>query len=382
MGDRTVTIALDSFKGSIGAARLGDAVARRLAERFPGVQFDNFPCSDGGDGFAESVAWHIGGKWVECTVCDPLMRPRAARYLWSEDDRLAVIEAAEANGLVLLAPGERDPLAATSFGVGELLLDAARRGAESIIIGVGGSATVDGGVGMACAIGVRFLRRGRVIDSVHITDFAEADSLEVPSPHPLKDVQIVVASDVRTRLRGPRAASAIWIYGPQKGGTEASLAEIEECLSCFDRMVRARLGIAYGEVEMGGAAGGLAAGLAAFAGAKLRLGMELFDELTGLRAQIESSALVITGEGRLDAQSAEGKVVSYVSRAAREAGVPVVALCGSAQEHRINLDGVVQLVASGMSVEECIAHPLAALDGVLPRLESAVADPLDCCADG
>ncbi len=373
MGDRSVSIILDSFKGSIGAAELGAAVARLLGERFPGIRFDNFPCSDGGDGFTESVAWHLGGERAGCTVRDPLMRPRTVHYLWSAADRLAIIEAAEANGLALLARDELDPLETTSYGVGELLLDAARRGAERIIIGVGGSATVDGGVGMARAVGVRFLRRGRVIDSPRIGDFAEADSLEMPTPHPLTNVQILVASDVRTRLLGPRPVSAVWMYGPQKGGTEASLAQIEGCLSHLDRLVRARLGVDYGEAEMGGAAGGLAAGLAAFANAKLRMGMGLFDELTGLRAQVRRSALVITGEGRLDAQSAEGKVVSDVSGAARAAGVPVIALCGSAQEHRIDLDGVVELAASGMPVEACIARPLAALDKVLPRLAEAVA---------
>ncbi len=338
------------------------------------MRFDNFPCSDGGDGFAEAVGWHVSGERANCTVHDPLLRPRTSRYLWSGAERLAIIEAAEANGLALLAGDERDPLKATTFGVGELLLDAAQRGAKRIVVGVGGSATIDGGNAMARAIGVGFLRHGRVIDSVRIADLAEADALEMPSPYPLEGIEVVVASDVRTRLLGPRAVSAIWMFGPQKGGTEESLARIEAGLSHLDRLVRSRLGMAYGALEMGGAAGGLAAGLAVFAGAKLRMGMELFDELTGLRAQVARSALVITGEGRLDAQSAEGKVVSYVSRLARAAGVPLIVLCGSAEEHRIDTDNVVELAASGMPIEECIARPLAALDKVLPRLTGAVAD--------
>ena len=358
---RIVSLIFDSFKGSIGAAEIGGIVCEKLSPILPKVELVNFPASDGGDGFVEALAYHTGGEPVECEVADPLGRRRTARYIWSGAGRTAIIESAEANGLTLLADDERDPLKTTTRGVGELLLDAASRGAERIIIGVGGSATVDGGVGMAEALGF---------------EFSDAYGIIPPGACALADIEILVACDVRTELLGPRHSSAVWIYGPQKGGTEQSLCAIEKSLTRIDRLVRTKLGLEYGRLEMGGAAGGLAAGLAVFAGAELRQGIRLFDDLAGLSRQIDESALVITGEGRLDEQSAEGKVVSYVSRAARRAGVPVIALCGCACEHSIDFDAVFCLTDSGKSVEECIAGPPAAVAEVIPRLAASIREHL------
>ena len=367
-----VSLIFDSFKGSIGAVELGAALQQHLRSHFSDVEFVNFPCSDGGDGFVSAVAYHVGGETVECEVADPLLRPRTARYVWNATDRVAIVESAQANGLALLKKEELDPLKTTTYGVGELLLDAERRGAKRIIIGVGGSATVDGGLGMAQALGFGFTTP----DDRQLGPWMEAFEPDVrivpPEPHPLADVRVEVACDVRTRLLGPRETSAIWVYGPQKGGTEESLALIERCLTRLDDVIRSQFRKEYGGLAMGGAAGGLAAGLAAFAGARLCPGMELFDELTGLRRQIEGSALAVTGEGRLDRQSAEGKVVSYVSALARAAGIPVIALCGSAGEHNLPLDGVVALTDSGMPVDDCIARPLDALAAVLPRLVETI----------
>ncbi len=370
--ERVVTLVFDSFKGSIGATELGGFLRDLLRPEFPGLDIANFPASDGGDGFAESVGFHFRAQRVECAASDPLMRPRAAHYIWSPNDRLAILESAQANGLALLAGHELDPLRTTTYGVGELLLDAARRGAGRIIVGVGGSATVDGGVGMAQALGFTFADSAGQLLGPHISEFGDVSQISAPAEHPLTDVRISVACDVRTRLLGPRAVSAVWIYGPQKGGTEESLSLIERHLTQLDGLVRSELGGKYGEMEMGGAAGGLAAGLAVFAGAKLRRGMELFDELTGLRQQIERSSLVITGEGRLDEQSAEGKVVSYVSDLARSSGIPVVAVCGSVGAHAIALDDVLALTDSGMPAAACIARPLDALAAALPRLVETI----------
>ncbi|MFW6158628.1 MAG: glycerate kinase [Planctomycetota bacterium] len=367
---RTVLLVFDSFKGSISASALGERLAQRLAPHLPEARIVNFPASDGGDGFADSVGYHFRTTPVTCPVSDPLMRPREARYVWSPADRLAIIESAQANGLALLDPDERDPLRTTTYGVGELLLDAADRGAAEVVLGVGGSATVDGGTGMAGALGFGFLDGdGRRLDAT-IAALDHVARIVPPDPHPLADLTIRVASDVRTRLLGER--SAVWIYGPQKGGTTASLTRIERTLARLAEHVRPLYGLDYAGMPMGGAAGGLAAGLAAFAGAELCSGMALFDELTGLADRVAASDLVITGEGRLDEQSAEGKVVSYVADVARRAGVPVIALCGSAGEHGIPLDGVVGLTDSGLPAEECMARPLDALDRILPRLAQLI----------
>jgi glycerate 2-kinase len=337
----------------------------------------NFPCSDGGDGFAEAVGHHLAGQRVACQVHDPKMRPRTAHYLWSPEERLAIIESAQANGLPLLSPDERDPLRATTYGVGELLLDAERRGVERIILGVGGSATVDGGIGMAQALGWRFVACDGSTMGPWMAEFEPAAAVIPPQPYPLEAVRVEVACDVRTRLLGPRETSAIWIYGPQKGGSEAALEQIEQSLTQLRDRLRKDTGRDYGGMPAGGAAGGLAAGLAIFAGAALRPGMKLFDELTGLTSQVAGSALVITGEGKLDAQSAEGKVVGYISRIAAKAGVPVVALCGMAEASTVALDGVVALTDSGRSPDECIARPLDALDAVMPKLVELVRGRLD-----
>ncbi len=372
---RTITLIFDSFKGSIGAPELGDALSVRLDRHLPGARIVNFPASDGGDGFAESVGHHFRTAPVGCRVSDPLMRPRRAQYVWSPDERLAVVESAQANGLALLDPAELDPLKTTTCGVGELLLDAARRGAEQVVMGVGGSATIDGGVGMAAALGFEFLdERGRQI-APRIGAFDTLARIVPPERHPLADVAVRVACDVRTPLLGER--SAVQIYGPQKGGTPATLSRIESNLARLAEVIRALSDVDFAGMPMGGAAGGLAAGLCVFAGADLRNGMELFDEMTGLAEQIEQSDLVVTGEGTLDEQSAEGKVVSYVSRLADRAGVPTIALCGVIGDHRIPLGAAVGLTDSGLPVGECIARPINALDRVLPRLLELVRDCLD-----
>jgi glycerate kinase len=377
-----ISLILDSFKVSIGAVALGDALRERLAAAFPGEEIVNFPCSDGGDGFAESVGHHFPAERVACTVCDPLGRPRTAHYLWSADDGLAIIESAEANGLALLRPDELNPMRTTTVGVGELLLDAARRGAQRIVIGVGGSATVDGGLGMAQALGFRFfgLRddwigwlcplplRGRELGP-RMTGFEPIIAIEQPERHPLDGIELRVACDVMTK-----PYEAVRIYGPQKGATPEMVEVLARDFVWLDGALRMHLHRPFSGMKMGGAAGALAAGLVAFAHAELELGMRLFDQLVGMRRQIERSSLVITGEGKLDSQTGLGKAVGYVARCCRSVGVPVVALCGAAEPSDVDLDGVVALTESGLPPQDCIARPLEALDRVMPRLIERVRD--------
>ena len=361
--DGAISIILDSFKGSIGAVELGAALQGRLRPHFPDREIVNFPCSDGGDGFAEAVGYHFQGHRVECTVSDPLMRPRTAHYIWSPTDKLAIIESAQANGLALLKKEELNPLKTTTWGVGELLLDAKERGAERIIIGVGGSATVDGGLGMAQALGWRFTTlTGREIGPL-MGEFKMPAVITAPEPHPLAGVRIEVACDVTTET-----TRAVSIYGPQKGATPAMVDELKHDFEQLDSSMRLHAKRQFAGIEMGGAAGALAAGLTAFADAELKLGMMLFDDVAGLQQQIERSSLVITGEGKLDEQTRFGKVVSYVAQRCRSAGVPVIALCGMAEASDLDLDDVVALTESGMPPDDCIARPLDALDRVLPDL--------------
>ncbi len=371
---RVVSLMFDSFKGSISAVELGELLCAELRAHLPDVELVNFPVSDGGDGFLESVAFHTGGEPVECRVTGPLQRPRTARYIWNGAERLAIIESAQANGLALLAERERDPLRTSTWGVGELLLDAARRGARRIIVGVGGSATVDGGIGMAQALGVRFLGSGGRELGPEIGKFENACDIdtETPAPRVLDGVEVFVACDVRTKL-----LDAMLIYGPQKGGTPETLERIRSHLVELDELVKRKLGREFAGLVMGGAAGGLAAGLAVFAGATLRGGMELFDELTGLREQVRRSALVVTGEGRLDEQSSLGKVVGYVSGEARtRPGIPVIAFCGSAAGHGLALDAVLCLTECGMAAEQCMVRPREAVAKLVPHLAALVNEHL------
>jgi glycerate kinase len=319
-----VLIAPDKFKGSISAAVAAQAIANGLREALPDIECVLAPIADGGEGFAEALCLALGGKWIERPAKDPLERDVPCRYAWIEREKLAIIETAEASGLWRLKIEERAPLRAHTFGTGQLIRDAAERGARKILVGLGGSATTDGGAGLAAALGYDLLTSdnedlapypGDLIALVRIED---TNVIEFP--------EIIAACDVQNPLLGERGTARV--FAPQKGADEKTVTHLEASLTQLAEIVTESLGCDFKNTPGAGAAGGLGYGLMSFCHAQVRSGFDLVAEAIGLEEKIAAADLIITGEGRLDAQTLEGKGPAGVALLARRHGKPVVAFGG------------------------------------------------------
>lgn len=339
-----ILIAPDKFKGSFGAEAVGEHIAAGLREVCPAADIELQPIADGGEGTAEVLRRSLGGALVECAAHDALGRELRARFGWVPTARIAFLEMSAAAGLAQLAPEERAPLRATTFGVGEMLLAAVARGADNILIGLGGSATNDGGSGLARALGFRLLdAAGQEIDSIG----AMEKLARIVPPNELRLPAITVVADVRNPLLGPRGATRT--FGPQKGATPEQIEVLERALNRLAE-VAAEDGSDFRDRPGTGAAGGLGFGLLAFCGAELRPGFEVVAEALDLRARISTTDYVITGEGNLDTQTLEGKGPAGVARLARELGKPVFAIVGRCSgEAEVNalFDGIFTLDDDG-----------------------------------
>ena len=317
-----ILLASDKFKGSLTATEVTGSLRRVLEAQLPGVTCDVCPIADGGEGTTEAVITALRGDWVECPVVDARSRPRTARYGWLPAQAEAVLEMSAASGLAQVLDLPLEPAQATTRGTGQMMADALRRGASRLLIGIGGSATNDGGAGMAAALGHRFLdAEGRVIDPLP-AHFARIARIE-PAPLDLPPVQ--VACDVDNPLLGPRGATAV--YGPQKGVRDRAF--FEDGLAHLADLVRRDLGRDCRDTPGAGAAGGLGWGLMVFCNAELTGGFDLVAGHIGLEERIARADLVLTGEGRLDAQTLYGKGPVGVAQMARRLGKPVVAYAGA-----------------------------------------------------
>jgi len=329
-----IVIALDKFKGSLTAPAACEIVRRTLGEVQPGVQIVVKPMADGGDGTAEALHAALGGEWMTQQVTGPLPAlPVTARYLWLARERRAFIEMAQASGLVLLQPAQRNPLLTTTLGTGELLADAIRRGAERIWLAIGGSATTDGGVGAAMALGWRFLdAAGSPVnlgggELEHIAKIVAPDPNARPGPAAAGSLpQIEVLCDVDNPLCGDRGAACV--FGPQKGATPAIVQQLDAGLRHLAAVVKAQLGKDILDVPGAGAAGGLGGGAMAFLNARLVPGIETVMSASRLAEDLAGADWVVTGEGQFDEQSLHGKVVAGVTALAQTAGVKVAVLAG------------------------------------------------------
>ncbi|MEU6658204.1 glycerate kinase [Streptomyces sp. NPDC046821] len=325
-----VLIAADKFKGSLTAVQVAERVTAGLRRIAPGVRIDSVPVADGGDGtVAAAVA--AGFERREVRVTGPVGDEVTAAYALR--DGTAVVEMAEASGLQLLPEGAFAPLTSTTYGSGELLAAALDAGARSIVFGVGGSATTDGGAGMLAALGATFLDAdGKPVGpgGGALADVATAD-LSGLDPR-LADVEIVLASDVDNPLTGPKGAPAV--YGPQKGATPDDVATLDAALAHFARVLAESIGpkaLEYADSPGAGAAGGIGYGALVGLGASFRAGIEVMLDVLGFAPALAGATLVITGEGSLDEQTLHGKAPAGVAAAARAAGVEVVAVCGRLQ---------------------------------------------------
>lgn len=338
-----IVVAPDKLKGSLGAIGAAEAIARGAARAAPGASIVSKPVADGGEGTVEALVAATNGAYRTARVTGPFADdPKVeARYGMLGDGRTAVLEMAAASGLALLDPKRRDPLRTTTFGTGELIRAALDAGAERLVVGIGGSATNDGGAGMAQALGFALLdAEGRPIPPGG-AGLERLDRIEVGGRDPrLGATPIRVACDVDNPLCGPRGASAV--YGPQKGADPETVNRLDAALERFARIVERDLGVAVKDVPGAGAAGGLGAGLLAFAKGEMVSGIAMVLDAIGLADELRGADLCLTAEGRIDGSSAEGKAVVGVARAARAAGCPTFALAGSigAGAERTRAEGV------------------------------------------
>ena len=323
-----VVIAPDKFKGSLSAALVARAMSAGVASACPGATIDCVPMADGGEGTVDALVAATGGSFREARVRGPRGEPLTARFGLLGAGRTAAIEMAAASGLVLVPAPERNPLVASTRGTGELLLAAIAAGAERVIVGIGGSATNDGGAGFGQALGFRLLDDQERELNPGGGDLGRLARID-PSgrSRALDGIEIAVACDVTNPLCGPDGASAV--YGPQKGATQAMVEALDRNLAHFASIVERDLGVAIKDIPGSGAAGGLGAGLVAFAAGKLSPGIELVIKAVDLKSRLLHADLCLTGEGALDAQSAFGKTAVGVARLARTLGCPVLALAGS-----------------------------------------------------
>ena len=360
-----VLIAPQAFKGSIDAVGVASAIARGIHRVWPDAVCDELPLADGGEGTARALVRATGGRLRTSRVHDPRGREIDAEWGILGDGRTAVMEMAAASGLPLLGERERDARVTSTRGTGELLLEAAMSGAARVIVGIGGSATNDGGAGMARAIGFRFLDASGDELPEGGAALARLHHIEGQVDPRVIRVSIDVACDVRNPLVGPEGASAI--FGPQKGATPAVVAELDAALFHYADVLQRFLRRDVRNVPGAGAAGGLGAGLLAFADAKLRSGAEIVMGATRFDDRAREVDLVITGEGRLDAQSGYGKVTGSVVARSVAVGRPVALIAGGVA------GGYERLFESGLAALEIASDGPLALDDAMRRADDLIA---------
>ncbi len=355
-----VVIAPQALKGSLTAEEVGQAIALGVQAVYPQAHVDIVPVADGGEGTVQALVDATGGELVWQTVTGPLGTPVSAFFGLLGDGRTAAIEMAASSGLPLVPQAQRNPLLTTTYGVGELLLAAIERGCRHFIIGIGGSATNDGGAGMAQALGASLLtehgtpiaRGGAALTTLsHI-------SLERLDPR-LQDCTFEVACDVTNPLCGPTGASAV--YGPQKGATPKMVQQLDVALDHYAQILESDLGQSVRDIPGAGAAGGLGAGLIAFLHATLRLGAQLVLEAVKLERYVRAADLVITAEGQIDEQTAYGKSVGAVATLAKRYGLPVLALAGGLgndyqKVYGLGVDGITVLPSGPMTLPYAMEH--------------------------
>ncbi|WP_210081669.1 glycerate kinase [Pantoea endophytica] len=355
-----IVIAPDSYKESLSALEVASAIEAGFREIFPEAEYVKIPVADGGEGTVEAMVAATQGNIVRLAVTGPLGKPVEAFYGLSGDERTAFIEMAAASGLELVPAAQRDPLITTSFGTGELIKDALDRGVDHFIIGIGGSATNDGGSGMMQALGAQLLdEHGKQIayGGGALPQLARIDIEQLDTR--IKQCRFEVACDVSNPLTGDKGASAI--FGPQKGATPELVQQLDKALEHYATLIHRDLDIDVLHIDGGGAAGGMGAALHAFCQAELRSGIEIVTEALGLAEQVKDADLVITGEGRIDSQSINGKVPIGVAKVAKQFNKPVIGIAGSLTAdvgvvHQHGLDAVFSVLFSICSLDDALAN--------------------------
>ena len=367
-----IVVAPDSYKGSVSALGVANAIEKGILTVFQGTEVIKVPIADGGEGTVEALVTATGGTIYHEDVVGPLGETVKAKWGILGDGKTAVIEMAAASGLPLVPKEKRDPRVTTTFGTGQLIKAALDKGLRKIVIGIGGSATNDAGTGMAMALGAKFYdAAGKELPHGGAA-LANLCSINMDKLDPrLKETEIVAACDVDNPLCGPRGASAV--YGPQKGATPEMVAELDAALAVCANVAKSATGKDIAEKAGAGAAGGLGAGLMFFTNATLCPGVEVVLEATKFDSLVEKASLVITGEGRTDFQTAFGKAPVGVAKAAKKFGVPTLCLSGGLGDGHNDvlahgIDGVVCVVPMPMSLEECMEKGADIIEAATVRL--------------
>jgi len=353
-----IVVAPDSFKGSVSALEAANAMEHGLRRVFSNAVIEKIPMADGGEGTVQSLVDATGGHLQTRRVLAPLENQVDAQFGILSDGETAVIELASASGLTLVAPHEQNPLRTTTYGTGQLIHAALEAGCRHLIIGIGGSATNDGGAGMAEALGVRLLdANGKQIQRGG-GNLGQLASIDATGLHPaIAETETVVACDVNNPLTGPDGASHV--YGPQKGATPEMIETLDGHLAHFDKILAHIFGKSFNDIPGAGAAGGLGAGLMAFLNAELRLGIDIMIDAVNLKERIKGAAVVFTGEGQLDFQTAFGKTPVGVAKVAKAHDIPVIAIAGGVAEgaeavYDAGIDAMLGIVQEPMSLENAV----------------------------
>jgi len=355
-----IIIAPDSFKDSLSAAGVAQAIVEGLAQVWPDAQMIQCPMADGGEGTVDAVLAACHGELRRQTVRGPLGAPVDARWGWLADSHTAIIEMAEASGLQLLPPDQRDACRTTTFGTGELIRAALEAGARRIILAIGGSATNDGGAGAMQALGVQLFDADDQPLPPGGLALAQLARINLDSLDPrVAEVRFEIAADVNNPLCGPHGASAI--FGPQKGASPQQVQQLDAALGHFADICARVLPTDVRDEPGSGAAGGLGFAAKAFLGAQFRAGVEVVADLVGLDAAVRGADLVITGEGRFDAQTLRGKTPFGVARIARQHGVPVIVIAGTLGEgyeqmYSHGVDAAFALPSGPISLEQACSE--------------------------
>jgi len=350
---KKILIAPDSFKGSLTSRQVCESLAKGIKYAYPQTDIRMLPLSDGGEGFLGVFQQAMPGKLVSAKVAGPLGERATAHYFVIKPDNVAIIEMAEAAGLIRVPAGKRNPFKTTTFGLGQLISRALDRGIRKFVVGIGGSATTDAGAGMAQALGVKFYNRnGEEIDDYMNGELiGQCREMSVDYLHPaVADSDFRVACDVDNPLLGPNGA--VFTYSPQKGASAEELPILEQNMTNFSHLIEAQFSRKFSCMPGAGAAGGLGTGLIAFLGAKLESGIDLILDTVQIDRMLDACDLVITGEGKIDRQTLQGKVVTGVANRARRHSVPVIGVTGKLELERndirkLGLERVFSLI------EEC-----------------------------
>jgi glycerate kinase len=370
-------IAPDKFKGSLSAAAVSKALSIGWKSVLPETEVSFAPMADGGEGFTEALASALTGEWISLDSVDALGRPISCRFFWVPTTRTAVLAMSEASGIERLLPEERDPYRANTEGTGILLRHAIGLGAKRVLLGLGGSATTDGGIGMAAALGYRFLcaQTHQPLEPIPV-NLSKIGRIDCSHVGILPE--IVAACDVQNPLLGPRGTSSI--FAPQKGADPVAVAFLENGLQHLSEVVSRELDRDFKDTPGAGAAGGIGYGLLSFCLATMEPGFDLVARAVGLEERIAQTDLVLTGEGRVDSQTLEGKGPAGIAALARAAGKPVIAFAGSIEESpeiHAQFDALFPIIDKAVSLEDAMRDASPFLQRAAARAARLLSNPIN-----